>query len=95
MRGIKDHRKAGFGHYRQAAEIADQGVVAKGCAPVAQQDPPVAGAFDLGGDMLHVPGRQKLPFLDVDRAPGFTGGQQQIGLAAQEWTSGSPCRSCP
>ena len=34
--------------------------------------------------MLHVPGREKLALLDVDRAPGARRGDQQIGLAAEE-----------
>ncbi len=44
----------------------------------------IAGALDLLRHVGHVPGRQELPFLDVDRAPGLAGRQQQIGLAAEE-----------
>ena len=41
-------------------------------------------ARDFLGDVLHVPGRQKLPLLDVDGAPGLGRGDQKIGLAAEE-----------
>ena len=43
---------------------------------------PAAG--DLRGDVLHVPGRQELALLDVDRAAGLRRGDQQVGLPAQE-----------
>ena len=41
-------------------------------------------AGDLGDDVLHVPGRQELALLDVDDLAGLRGGDQQVGLAAQE-----------
>ncbi len=34
--------------------------------------------------MAHVPWRDELALLHVDRAPGICGGHQQIGLAAEE-----------
>ncbi len=34
--------------------------------------------------MLHVPGREKLPLLDIDRAAGARRGDEQIGLAAEK-----------
>ena len=43
-----------------------------------------AEALELGRDLLHVPRRQELALLDVDRAAGLGGGAQQVGLAAEE-----------
>ena len=34
--------------------------------------------------MLHVPWREELPLLDVDRAAGARRGDEQIGLAAEK-----------
>ena len=62
----------------------DQRVVAEAGAALAQQDLVVARAGELGRDVLHVPGRQELALLDIDRPAGFGRGQQQVGLAAQE-----------
>ena len=38
----------------------------------------------LVDDVLHVPGREELPLLDVDRLAGRGHGADEIGLAAQE-----------
>src|SRR3546814_18289730 len=38
----------------------------------------------LGHHLLHVPGRQELTLLDVDRPPGLAGGDEEVGLPAQE-----------
>ena len=43
-----------------------------------------AEALQLGRDLLHVPGRQELALLDVDRPAGLGRGAQQVGLAAEE-----------
>src|ERR1700722_18883081 len=34
--------------------------------------------------MVHVPRGDKLALLDIDSAPGFAGGDQQVSLAAEE-----------
>ena len=44
----------------------------------------IAGAGDLGGDVRHVPGREELALLDVDRRARLARGEQQVGLAAEE-----------
>ena len=38
----------------------------------------------LAGDVLHVPGRQELALLDVDRRPVSAAATQQVGLPAEE-----------
>ncbi len=44
----------------------------------------VSGAGDLGRDVRHVPWREELTLLHVDRLAGLAGCEQQIGLAAEE-----------
>jgi hypothetical protein len=39
---------------------------------------------DFRGHVLHVPRRQELSLLHVDRAPGFAGGDQQVRLPTQK-----------
>ena len=39
---------------------------------------------DLGDDVLHVPGREELALLHLDDPAGLRGGDEQVGLAAQE-----------
>src|ERR1700733_15401198 len=84
MGGVEHDRVAGASHDGQAAHVTDQRVVAEAGAALAQQDVVVAGGGDLGGDGDHVPGGEELAFFDVDRAAGFAGGEQQVGLAAEE-----------
>ena len=82
MRGVKHHRITSIGHNRQAAKITDQSVIAKGGAPVAEQNSIIAGAGDFIGHILHIPRRQKLAFFHVDCAACFSRRQKQIGLPA-------------
>ena len=67
---VHHHRVAGARHDRQAAHVGDQRVVAEARAALAEQDALVAGRGDLGGDVHHVPGREELALLHVDRRPG-------------------------
>ena len=41
-------------------------------------------AFDLGGDLRHVPRRKELAFLDVDCGPSLACRQKKISLPAQK-----------
>ena len=40
--------------------------------------------LDLGGDVSHLPWREKLTLFDVDRLPGSTRCQQQVSLTAKK-----------
>ena len=84
MRRIEDHRRAGRGEHRQRAHVGDERVVAKRCAALGEEHIRIAGARDLGDDVLHVPGRQELPLLDVHDAACLGGGDEQISLAAEK-----------
>ena len=76
MRGVHDDRIARLGQDRQAAHVGHQRVVAKGGAAFGQEDAAVSRTGDLGGDILHVPGRQELALLDIDHRAGFACGQE-------------------
>ncbi len=75
---------AEFAHHRERAHVHDQVVVAEGRAALGHEDALVAGAGDLGDRVAHVARRQELALLDVDGTPGLRGGDEQVGLAAQE-----------
>ena len=84
MGRVEDHRRARLGEDRQRAHVGDERVVAERHAALGDQDVRVARADDLGDHVLHVPGREELPLLDVDRLAGRGRREQKIGLAAEE-----------
>ena len=77
-----DGRK--LAHDGERAEIDDQVVVAEAGAALGEEDALVAGGADFLDGVIHVPGGDELAFLDVDGAAGFAGGDEQVGLAAEE-----------
>ncbi len=68
----------------ERAEIDYEVVVAKGRSALREEDALIARGADLLDAVAHVPGRDKLAFLDVDGAACAAGGDQQVGLAAEE-----------
>ena len=85
MGGVENHRRAGLaGHDRQRAHVGDEGVVAEADAPLGDEHVGRTGRVELRDHVLHVPGRKKLPLLDVDRSARARRGNQQVGLAAKE-----------
>ena len=68
----------------EGAHVDDEIVVAEAGTALSENDFSVAGGSDLFGDVRHVPGRKELGFFYVDDAPGFGGGDEQIGLASEE-----------
>ena len=82
MGRVHHDRVSDLRHLRQAAHVSDQRVVAKGGAAFGQQDAFVAGGFDLGDDIGHIPRGQKLTLFDVHDLARIARGQQHIGLAA-------------
>ena len=69
MRGVEHHRAAGAAQDRQRAHVADQIVVAEREAALAHQDAaPLPVRARLVDHVPHLPGRQELALLDVDRA---------------------------
>ncbi|AAW76219.1 hypothetical protein XOO2965 [Xanthomonas oryzae pv. oryzae KACC 10331] len=84
MGRIKHHRTAGVAHHAQRAHVADQIVVAERGATLADHDLRVAGGLGLVHHRLHVPRRQELPLLDVDRLAGGADVLDEIGLPHQE-----------
>ena len=84
MGGVENDRKARRRQLRQRAHVGDQRVVAERRAALRQQDLIIAGVGDLRDHVRHVPGREELALLDVDRLAGPGGGHQQVRLAAEE-----------
>ena len=62
----------------------DQSVVAEAHAALGDQNIRIARAGDLGDHILHVLGRQELALLHIDHLAGMGGGDQKVGLAAEE-----------
>ena len=84
MGGIEHHRTAGRAHDRQRAHVGDQIVVAEGKAALADHDGVIAGAARLVDHVAHLPGREELALLDIDRLALRRHADDEIGLAAQE-----------
>ena len=73
MGGVKDNGIAALGKDGQGPEVGNKSVVAETAAAFANEDIVIAGSGDFLDHMDHVPGCQKLTFLDIDGAPGGTG----------------------
>ena len=71
-------------HHRERAHVDDEVVIAEAGAALGDDDARVARVDHLRDRVLHVVGREKLSLLDVDDAAGLRGGDEQIGLAAEE-----------
>ncbi len=84
MGGIEDHRRARLGEDGQRAHVGDERVVAEGDAALGQEHVGIAGADELRHHILHVPGGEELPLLDVDGLARARRRQKQIGLAAEK-----------
>ena len=67
-----------------AEKIGQMETVNPQVAALTDQDALVAGGARLIDHVLHLPGRQKLPLLDVNRSPGRGHLENEIGLAAQK-----------
>ena len=81
--GIKDDGREPT-HDREGAEVDDQVVIAERGTALGEEDALIARGADFLEAVAHVPGGDELAFLDVDRAPGFAGCDEEIGLAAEE-----------
>src|SRR6185369_5205052 len=84
MRGIEHHGAAGLAHDGEPAHVDDQVLVAEAEAALAHQYLLVAGALRLFDHVLHLPRREKLALLDVERLALLRGVADEIGLPAQE-----------
>jgi hypothetical protein len=84
MGGIENHRATGIAQHRQAAHVGHQVVVAEREAALADQDVVVAGRAGLVDDVPHLPGREKLPLLDVHRSSLRRDVDDEIRLPAEE-----------
>jgi hypothetical protein len=68
----------------EGAHVDDEVAVAEGGAALGERDALVAGGEDFADGVFHVAGGDELAFFDVDGAAGVAGGDEQVGLAAEE-----------
>ena len=83
VRAVEDDGGEGA-HDGQRAHVDDEIVIAEAGAAFGEEDAAVAGEGDLCNGVLHVLGRDELTLLHVDGATGFSGGDEQVGLTAEE-----------
>src|SRR5262249_9632371 len=85
VRRIEDHRRAGLlAQDRQRPHIGYQRVVTERSAALSDQDIGITGAGDLRNYVGHIPWRQELALLDIDRATRSRCRNQEVGLTAQK-----------
>ena len=83
MRAVEDDRGE-RAHDGEAAKIDYQVVVAEAGAALGEKDALVAGGANFFYGVGHVPRGDELALLYIDGAPGFSGGDEQVGLPAKE-----------
>src|ERR1700683_674208 len=83
MRRIENHWRK-LAHNRERAHVHNQIVVAETTTTLRQKDLRVAGLAAFFYRMPHVPGRNKLSFLNVDGAPAERSRYHKIGLPAKK-----------
>ena len=84
MRSVEDGRTAVGFHEGEAAHVDDEILIAKGGAALRLPDLPRPALPELGDDEGHLLRREKLALLHVDNLARGGGGEQQVGLVAQE-----------
>lgn len=71
-------------HGGQATEIDDEIGIAEGGAAFGEPDLVVTRVYDLLTGKVHGGRAEELPFFDVDYFAGFGGGDEEVGLPAEE-----------
>jgi hypothetical protein len=84
MRRVEQHRHTEILHQRDRAHVGDQVVVAEHRPAIGEQDVRGAALPQLVHDVPHVERREKLSLLRVHGLAGLRGGDEQVGLPAQE-----------
>ena len=69
MGRVENHGRAGLTARIGSARMSVTRVFSRNCAAFGEQDVDAPDLLELGDHVLHVPGGQKLPLLDVDRLP--------------------------
>src|SRR3982751_432391 len=80
MSGVKNDAVPFFAHPKKGAHIRHKIVVTKGGAAFGEAKPVVPKSNELLRNVLHVPWREELAFLYINRAVGLGRGTQEIGL---------------
>ena len=84
MGGIEDYRRTRSLQDRQGAKIGDERVVAERNPALGDEHVAISRSGDLRHHVGHVPRREKLALLDIDRPPGLRRRDEEVGLPAQK-----------
>ncbi len=82
--GVKDDGQAFLADPVKRAHVGDEVVIAEGGAALGDQEAIATEGAHFVPDVDGVPGGEELAFFDVHGAAGFSGGFEQVGLAAEE-----------
>ena len=83
MRRVKNHGRE-LSHDGERSHVDDQIVVAEAGSAFGKKYPIIACGAAFFHCMFHIPRRDELAFLDIHRPLAHGGGDDQIGLAAEE-----------
>ena len=84
MGGVEDDGVTGLAEVAQAGHVDHQPPVAEGGAALGHHGRRAARVGDLLDDVGHIPRREELPLLDVDRLARARSGHEEVRLAAEE-----------
>ena len=82
--GIKNDMISGLTNPIKGAHVRNKVVVPERDTALGKKVTGIARRLDFFGDIDQVPRREELAFLDVDDPAGACGGEDEIGLAAEE-----------
>src|SRR4029453_19110027 len=84
VRRIKNDRISEASQNRERPHIHNEIVISERESALGQNDPPVAGLFDLLDGIGHLLRREELSLLHIYNLTGLGGGDQEIRLPAQK-----------
>ena len=83
VRGVEERRESVLAHDGEGAHVDDEVVIAEGRAAVGLPDF-LGDVFDFACDVNHFLRGEELTFFDVNDAAGLGGGEEEVGLTAEE-----------
>ena len=81
---VEDDRDAKRSQNRERTHVDDEVVVSEADASLGDEDTSVPRGCDLVDDVVNITWGKKLTLLHIDRAAGFGGSDDQVGLTRQE-----------
>src|SRR5439155_25912934 len=83
-RRVEDYAITRLAHPMERAHIGDEIIVTEGRATLRETEFFVAECDELFRNVLHIPRREELAFLHIDRPTSLGRGAEQIRLPAQK-----------